>query len=57
MQTKTDYLTLHQDDFKVIGRALNAVNYIEVDENAVEQRSLTLLRENIAASRKFEERI
>ena len=57
MQTKTDYLTLHQDDFKVIGRALNAVNYIEVDEDAVQRRSDALIRENIAASRKFEERI
>jgi hypothetical protein len=56
MQTKTDYLTLHQDDFKVIGRALNAVNYIEVDEDAVQRRSDALIRENIAASRKFEER-
>jgi hypothetical protein len=51
-QTKTDYLTLHQDDFKVVGQALNAVNYIEVDEDAVQRRSLALLQENIAASRK-----
>lgn len=46
---------VHNDDTKVVGRALNAVNFIEVDWEAVERRNTGYIRENIAQSRKREE--
>ena len=49
---RLDYLTLHADDFKVIGHPLNAVALIEVDEDAVQQRADALIAENVRASKK-----
>jgi hypothetical protein len=46
---------VHNDDTKVVGRALNAVNFIEVDWEAVERRNAGYLAVNIANSRKREQ--
>jgi hypothetical protein len=46
------YETLHVDDFKIIGHPLNAVDLIEVDENAVQKRADALIAENVRASKK-----
>ena len=47
-----DYLTLHNDDFKIIGHPLNAVSLIEVNEDAVQRRENALLQGRISASKK-----
>lgn len=44
------YETLHVDDFKIVGYLLDAVALIEVDEDAVEKRSIALIQENVARS-------
>jgi len=44
------YETLHVDDFRIIGHPLNAVALIEVDEDAVQRRSVALIRENVTRS-------
>ncbi len=38
---------VHTDDTKIVGRALNAVNFIEVDWRAVENRNTDYIRQNI----------
>ena len=47
----TDYLTLHVDDYKIVGYPLNAVALIEVDSDAVERREHALLLERIAGGK------
>jgi hypothetical protein len=49
-----DRLTLHADDYTVIGKAADAVDYIVVNPKAVQQRETALLLERIALSRKYE---
>lgn len=46
---------VHNDDTKIVGRALNAVNFIEVDWAAVERRNTGYIRENITNSRRYED--
>jgi hypothetical protein len=49
---RLDYLTLHVDDFKIVGHPLNAVALLEVDEDAVQRRADALIAENVQASKK-----
>lgn len=46
--------SIHQDDIKVVGKALNAVDLIEVDWVAVNRRADDDIRRNIEARRKNE---
>jgi hypothetical protein len=46
------YETLHVEDFKIVGKPLNAVSLIEVDEDAVQRRADALIAENVRASKK-----
>ena len=49
-----DFDYIHADDTFVVGKALNAVNYISIDEDAVRRRNDTLIQERIAARVKGE---
>ena len=48
---RMDILTLHADDYTVVGQAANAVNLIEINHDAVEQREKAQLFERIAMER------
>ena len=46
---------VHNDDTKVVGRALNAVNFIEVDWASVERRNTNDIRQNITTRKRRED--